>query len=164
MTRLVTLGAVIAVAALSMSVAATQSLSPAAVRATEIEQVRDNLYVITGSDVTNREAFSGGNTGVFVTDAGVTVVDTKLPGWGQHLLDKIRTVTDTPVVRIINTHTHGDHTGSNAFFPDTVEIVAHANTRANMERMEAALLSRSDGLMPLDPNPDFRPRSRPFDA
>lgn len=137
MTRHITLGAIIAVAALSMSVATTQSLSPAAVRATEIEQVRDNLYVIAGSDTTNREAFSGGNTGVFVANAGVTVVDTKLPGWGQHLLDKIRTVTDKPVVRIINTHTHGDHTGSNGFFPDTVEIVAHANTRANMERMEA---------------------------
>ena len=136
MTRRITLGAVITVGALSIAVS-SQSLSPAAVRATEIAQVRDNLYVITGSDATNREAFSGGNTGVFVGDAGVTVVDTKLPGWGAHLLDRIRTVTDQPVVRIINTHTHGDHTGSNAFFPETVEIVAHANTRANMERMDA---------------------------
>ena len=43
MTRHITLGAIIAVAALSMSVATTQSLSPAAVRATEIEQVRDEI-------------------------------------------------------------------------------------------------------------------------
>ena len=38
---------------------------------------------------------------------------------------------------IINTHTHGDHTGSNAMFPATVEIVAHENTKANMEKMDA---------------------------
>jgi glyoxylase-like metal-dependent hydrolase (beta-lactamase superfamily II) len=36
---------------------------------------------------------------------------------------------------IINTHTHGDHTGSNMFFPASVEFVAHENTKANMEKM-----------------------------
>ena len=50
-------------------------------------------------------------------ERGVAVVDTKLPGWGQVLIDRIRTVTDKPVVTIINTHTHGDHVGSNEFFP-----------------------------------------------
>jgi len=36
---------------------------------------------------------------------------------------------------IINTHTHGDHTGSNMFFPASVEVVTHENTKANMEKM-----------------------------
>jgi len=40
------------------------------------------------------------------------------------------------VVRVINTHTHGDHNGSNDFFPETVDIVAHENTKANMMRMD----------------------------
>jgi glyoxylase-like metal-dependent hydrolase (beta-lactamase superfamily II) len=40
-------------------------------------------------------------------------------------------------VTIINTHTHGDHVGSNEFFPASVEIVTHENTKANMERMDA---------------------------
>ena len=31
------------------------------------------------------------------------------------------------MTQIINTHTHGDHIGSNDFFPASVEIVAHAN-------------------------------------
>src|SRR6185295_6921768 len=112
-------------------------LNPAALAATKIEKVKDNLYMITGSDPTDRNAFAGGNTGVFITAAGVVVVDTKLAGWGQVLLDKIKTVTDKPVVRIINTHTHGDHTGSNPMFPATVDIVAQENTKANMERMDA---------------------------
>ena len=38
---------------------------------------------------------------------------------------------------IINTHTHGDHTGSNEFFGTTVDIVVHENTKANMEKMDA---------------------------
>ena len=37
---------------------------------------------------------------------------------------------------IINTHTHGDHVGSNIDFPLPVEVVAHANTKSNMEKME----------------------------
>ena len=55
---------------------------------------------------------------VFITDTGVVVVDTKLAGWGQAMLDKIKTVTNKPVTTIINTHTHGDHTGSNEFSGD----------------------------------------------
>jgi glyoxylase-like metal-dependent hydrolase (beta-lactamase superfamily II) len=93
--------------------------------------------MITGSDPTDRSMFSGGNTGVFITNAGVIVVDTKLAGWGQVLLEKIKTVTDKPVTTIINSHTHGDHTGSNSGFPASVEIVAHENTKANMEKMDA---------------------------
>ena len=92
----------------------------------QIEKVKDNLYVIKGG---------GGNTAAFITADGVVVVDTKLAGWGQAILDKIKTVTHKPVTMIINTHTHGDHVGINVFFPATVEVVAHENTKANMEKM-----------------------------
>jgi glyoxylase-like metal-dependent hydrolase (beta-lactamase superfamily II) len=111
--------------------------TPAALEATKLEKVRDNLYIITGSSPTPRESFSGGNTAFFITDTGVVVVDTKLAGWGQVILDKIKTVTNKPVTTIINTHTHGDHTGSNNMFPATVDFVAHENTKANMEKMDA---------------------------
>jgi len=140
MKRGVVLGALVALGAGSMAVGAFQgstALSPAALEATKIEKVKDNLYIITGSSPTNRDAFSGGNTAVFITDGGVTIVDTKLAGWGQVILDKIHTVTNKPVTRIINTHTHGDHTGSNSFFGTTVDIVAQENTAANMAKMAA---------------------------
>lgn len=94
----------------------------------EIEQVKNNLYVITGG---------GGNTGALVTDDGVVIVDTKNPGWGDAILEKIRTVTDQPVTMIINTHTHGDHVGSNIDFARPVEVIAHTNTKTNMEGMDA---------------------------
>jgi glyoxylase-like metal-dependent hydrolase (beta-lactamase superfamily II) len=111
--------------------------TPAAISATTIEKVKDNLFVITGSKPVPREAFSGGNTAVFVTQNGVVVVDTKLAGWGQVILDRIKTVTNKPITTIINTHTHGDHTGSNEFFGTTVENIVQENTKANMEKMDA---------------------------
>jgi cyclase len=142
MRRGIALGVLIVIGALSMAVTAHQAAPggpppQAALDATKIEKVKDNLYIITGSKPVPREAFSGGNTAVFITDAGVTIVDTKLAGWGQVILDKIKTVTSKPVTTIINTHTHGDHTGSNSFFGTTVDIVAHENTKANMEKMDA---------------------------
>ena len=136
MKRILVLGTLVAAGGLSTAVSSEQQLSQAALDATVIEQVRDNLYVITGSSPLNREAFSGGNTGVYVGAEGVTLVDTKLGGWGQALMDRIRTVTDKPVATIINTHTHGDHVGSNAFFPEEVEVVVQENTRRNMTGMD----------------------------
>jgi glyoxylase-like metal-dependent hydrolase (beta-lactamase superfamily II) len=135
------LGLLVAAGALSMAGAAAQApqagLSAAAIAATKIEKVKDNLFIVTGSGTANRDAFSGGNTAVFVTDAGVVIVDTKLAGWGQVILDRVKTVTDKPITTIINTHTHGDHTGSNAFFGTSVETIVQENTKANMVKMDA---------------------------
>src|SRR5256712_3855999 len=140
MKRVIVLAVLAAAAALSMAAGSQQparGLPAAALAATKLEKVKDNLYMITGADPTNRDAFSGGNTGVFITDNGVVVVDTKLAGWGQVILDKIKTVTNKPITTIINTHTHGDHTGSNEAFGATIEIIAQENTKANMEKMDA---------------------------
>ncbi|PYQ86074.1 MAG: hypothetical protein DMG03_07935, partial [Acidobacteria bacterium] len=68
-------------------------------RTIDVDKVKDNLWVLKGG---------GGNTAVFVTADGVTVVDAKNPGWGQPILDKIKELTPKPVTRLINTHTHGD--------------------------------------------------------
>ena len=108
--------------------AAPAAPKPPEEKVAEIEKVKDNLYMLTKG---------GGNTAAFITAKGVVVVDTKLAGWGQAILDKIKTVTDKPVTMIINTHTHGDHTGSNEFFGASVEIVVQENTKANMEKMDA---------------------------
>lgn len=140
MTRAFTLCTIAALGCFTIVAAAAQAPagpSPAALAATKIEKVKDNLYIVTGANPTPRESFSGGNTGVFVTDKGVVVVDTKLAGWGPAILERIKSVTDKPVTTIINTHTHGDHTGSNEFFGASVESVVHENTKANMARMDA---------------------------
>ena len=80
----------------------------------------------------------GGNTAVFVGTDGVVVVDTKNPGWGQPILDKIKGLTTKPVKMIINTHTHGDHVSGNVEFPATVDVITHENTKTNMQEMRGA--------------------------
>lgn len=138
MKRVVILGSLVAAGAFAIAVAQQPppapggalpgglSLPPVA-PVDKIEKVADNLYRILGG---------GGNSAVLVRADGVLLVDTKLPGNGQKLLDLIRSVTDKPVTHIINTHTHGDHNGSNAFFPAIVEVVVQANTAANMQKMD----------------------------
>jgi glyoxylase-like metal-dependent hydrolase (beta-lactamase superfamily II) len=94
----------------------------------EIEKLKDNLFVLRGG---------GGNTAVLVGTDGVVVVDTKNPGWGQPILERIKELTDKPVTTIVNTHTHGDHVSGNVEFPATVDIIVHENTAANMRKMAA---------------------------
>src|SRR5262245_26723709 len=138
MKRCTVLAVLITIGTLSMTVRGFQEPatgpSAAALDATKIEKVKDNLYVITGSS--DLRAFSGGNTAVFITDAGVVLVDTKLPGWGPTLLERIKTVTNKPVTTIINTHSHNDHSGSNKFFGATVDSIVHENAKTNMARMD----------------------------
>ena len=102
----------------------------------EVVKLKDNFFVITSSTPGNAATFSGGNVSVFITDAGVTLVDSKLAAWGPALLEKIKGITPKPVTTIIATHTHGDHTGNVDKF-GKVEIIAHENTKANMAKMPA---------------------------
>src|SRR5215470_9412193 len=140
MKRALVLGVLVGVSALVMSLGAQQApgggregaqgrgRGPAFPPVSAPEKVAENLYMIPGQ---------GGNTAAFVTSDGVVIVDTKLANNGQAILDQLKTVTDKPVTHIINTHTHGDHTGSNDFFPASVDIVTQENTAANMKKMPA---------------------------
>src|SRR5947207_6009056 len=106
MRRDIVLGTLVTVGALTAVASAVPPHAQAQFRIVTVERLKDNLYLLRGVG-------SGGNTAVFVGAHGVTVVDTKNPGWGQPLLDAIRMLTDKPVTTIINTHTHADHVGGN---------------------------------------------------
>ena len=77
----------------------------------------------------------------------MVLIDTKLPGFAGAILDKVKSVTPRPVTTIINTHTHGDHTGGNTDFPRSVEVVTQENTRANMAKMDA-FKGSNEGFLP----------------
>ena len=53
------------------------------------------------------------------------------------MLDALAAATEAPVTTIIHTHAHVDHVGSDAEFQSVTQIIAHTNTKANMERMDA---------------------------
>ena len=139
MKRIAILGTLVITGALTAAVGAWQQPQPApSAAAIEVDKIRPNLYVLKGG---------GGNTAALVTDAGVTLVDTKLPGWGKPLIDKVKELTDKPVTTIINTHTHFDHVSGNVEFPATVEVITHQNT-ARLMREANPVLGIQTGQQP----------------
>src|SRR5689334_18127499 len=129
MKRSILLATLVTVGSLSLGAAAFQQPPANAPKVVEVEKLRDNLWMLKGG---------GGNTAVFVRSDGITVVDTKNPGWGQPILDEIKKISPKPITTIINTHTHGDHVSGNVEFPATVEVVTHENTAKNMQAMRPA--------------------------
>jgi len=143
MKRLILLGGLLVTSGLTMTLTAGQQ--PAAPMVVEVDKVKDNLYVMKGG---------GGNSAVFIGSDGVTVVDTKNPGWGAPLLEKIKSVTNKPVIRIINTHTHGDHVSGNVEFPATVDVVTTETTKTLMAQMNPVM-----GLPAPPPGPSIFQRN-----
>jgi len=129
MKRTVVLSALVLSGILTASLAALQQPAPS-VDNLAVEKVKNNLWVIRGG---------GGNTAVFATARGLTVVDTKQPGWGQPLLDKIKTISDKPITTVINTHTHYDHVSANVLLGPTVEVIAQENTAKMMPTTSSVL-------------------------
>jgi glyoxylase-like metal-dependent hydrolase (beta-lactamase superfamily II) len=89
----------------------------------KLNKIKDDLYEIEGD---------GGNVAVYITNEGVILVDDKFEYDGQDIVDKVKSVTDQPIKYVLNTHHHGDHTGSNAKFLPTAEVISHVNARKNM--------------------------------
>ena len=150
MKRIILLATLVTVGALSLGVAAFQQ-PPArnAPKVVEVEKLSDNLFMLKGG---------GGNTAVFVRSDGIIVVDTKNPGWGQPILDKIKKLSTKPITTIINTHTHGDHVSGNVEFPATVEVIVQENTKANMQEMRGATGIAQNGPPPNIFKAEQRPR------
>ena len=110
-----------------------------------VHEVADNLFMLA-NDPAEQGARSGGNIAVFVMASGVTLVDTKIFGYGQDILAEVRQITDKPITTIINTHTHYDHTRGNVEFPDTVDFVVHENTLAQMSRASCESVTNCDAF------------------
>jgi len=88
-----------------------------------INKVKEDLYNIEGD---------GGNVTVYVTAEGVILVDDKYEQDHENIMAKVKSVTDQPVKYVLSTHHHADHSGGNARFLPTAEIISTANARTNI--------------------------------
>jgi len=110
-----------------------------------VQQVTDDLYVL-GNAPEVQGMGGGGNTAIFIATDGVALVDTKINGYGQDIIDAVGELTDKPITHVINTHTHFDHSGGNIELPDTVSFVVHENTLAQMSRETCQPVTNCDAF------------------
>ena len=102
-------------------IAFTQTQAPPA--KLTLHKVKDDLYMIEGD---------GGNVAVYVTSEGVILVDDKFDQDHDGIVAHVKSITNLPVKYVLSTHYHADHSGGNAKFLPTAEIISTANARTNI--------------------------------
>ena len=85
--------------------------------------VRGNIYMLNGT---------GGNIGVSVSSDGILIVDDKFAPLADKIRAALKEVGGGELKFILNTHWHGDHTGSNQVFGPEAPIIAHTNVRKRL--------------------------------
>jgi glyoxylase-like metal-dependent hydrolase (beta-lactamase superfamily II) len=111
----------------------------------ELKKVSEHVYYVQGEAgvATDNEGFIS-NAGFIVTHDGVVVFDALgTPSLGNNLLQKIRSVTSKPIVKVIVSHYHADHIyGLQVFSEMGAEIISpkgsmdYLNSPQAEERLE----------------------------
>lgn len=77
------------------------------------------------------------NSGFIVGERGVLVIDSHINGaMARQIQEAVQRVTTKPILYVVNTNYHGDHTFGNYAFPATTSIVAHRATAVHMHHFE----------------------------
>jgi cyclase len=77
------------------------------------------------------------NSGFVVGERGVLVIDAHINAeMARAIQTAVREVTDKPILYLVNTNYHGDHTFGNYAFPSETWIVAHRATAERMKEFE----------------------------
>lgn len=137
-----------------------------------VVRISPHVYVIQAPDGFPTPENQGmmANITLVVGQAGVIVVDTGASlQIGEMAIRQLRTVTDKPVVGVINTHYHGDHWLGNHAFAEAYGMdlprYAHPGARAGIEgehgrywqaSMEAWTGRATAGTIIVPPNRDAR--------
>jgi cyclase len=100
-----------------------------------VKQLAEDLYIIEG---TSNGASDAGNIAVYLTSEGVILVDDRFSQDYPEVITAVKKITSLPVKYVINTHHHGDHTGGNAQFLPSAEIIIQDNARKHMTEMPGA--------------------------
>lgn len=87
----------------------------------------------------------GGNIGVSVGSDGLLIVDDQYAPLADKIKAALKELGQGKLKFVLNTHWHGDHTGSNAAFSVDAPIVAHENVR---KRLAAGQMLRGNKVEP----------------
>lgn len=87
--------------------------------------IKGAVHMLTGA---------GGNIGVSAGEDGVLIIDDQFAPLAEKIAAQLGELGDDKPKYVINTHYHGDHTGSNAFFHSHkgATIFAHENVRVRL--------------------------------
>jgi cyclase len=89
----------------------------------KVQKVAGSVFMLQGS---------GGNIGASVGDDGIVIVDDEFLPLAEKIEAALKGIADKPVKVVLNTHWHGDHTGSNPHFGEKAPIVAQENVRKRL--------------------------------
>ena len=89
----------------------------------KVTKVAGSVYMLEGA---------GGNIGVSVGADGILIVDDQFAPLADKIRAALKTLGEGKLKFVLNTHWHGDHTGSNAQFGPEAPIIAHDNVRKRL--------------------------------
>ena len=112
-----------------MAAAAASAADPFAQTKISSQHLSKSVHMLTGA---------GGNIGVSAGEEGILIIDDQFEPLAEKIAEAIGDIALTPMRYVINTHYHGDHTGSNAWFREVKDttIFAHENVRKRLAAVE----------------------------
>ncbi|GAA6206247.1 MULTISPECIES: MBL fold metallo-hydrolase [Thalassotalea] len=110
--------------ALGSTIIDAQQLSEVEITA---HKAAGDVYMLTGA---------GGNIGVLATEKGLLLVDDQFQPLAEKIESAMQSIKNNQLRYVVNTHYHGDHTGSNSYFSHKAPIFAHENVRHRLTDKE----------------------------
>lgn len=89
----------------------------------KVTKANANVYMLKGA---------GGNIGVLATETGLLLVDDQFAPLAEKIEKAMKGIANKALKYVVNTHFHGDHTGSNTYFSHKAPIFAHENVRTRL--------------------------------
>ena len=93
----------------------------------KVTKANENVYMLQGA---------GGNIGVLATKTGLLLVDNQFAPLAERIENAMKEIANKELKYIVNTHFHGDHTGSNSYFSHKAPIFAHENVRTRLSNQD----------------------------
>jgi hypothetical protein len=109
----------------------------------KVDKLADNFYTVTGMNGSGR---TGGAIGVLTGPDGIFMVDASFGPLTGKVTAAIKTFSNEPIRFLVNTHSHGDHTGGNP----------------NFAMMGATILARPELRRALEAQKGFDPAGLPL--